>query len=118
MSTSRPITRWYALAVAYSRCPRDALDAFLNASGMPLRRNLRCTLEALAHLQPYIGSALDESEAPFAVVQYVAHGDGAAEQHRRATEKLAELFERREKVAKKRIPLGQTILEYLRKRGR
>ena len=118
MSNHRPITRWYALAVAYAQCPREHLDAFLTARGTPIRRNLRCTLEALAHLQPYVGNALDEAEAPFLVAQYVAHGDGAAEQLRRATESLSELFERREKREKRQQPFGQTILEFLRKGGR
>lgn len=108
------ITPWYAASCAYAQIPEEPLLLLLKALKKPIRKNQKCTLGKLALLPQFIGRALDEAQAPWDIAQYVAHGDGPAEQKRRAEVRLAELFEQRSKRKGRRVTIGSAILRSLR----
>jgi len=95
MKDSRRVTRWYALAIAYTRSPE------IVRAGVSFSYAKRCTLLAIAGLSPPLAQALEEAGLPWRSWQYIAHGDGAAEQRRRATEELERLAARKGRVTER-----------------
>lgn len=88
--------KWFSLATALKHVQTKGFEALEQLLGRRPSKAQLCTLRKLAKVPEDLGKVLDDVDAPWPLVRWIAHAPNAAERDERARQGIAALLDKRE----------------------